>query len=298
MIKKSLLSCILIAVFVVTSLGSAMATKDIAYISKDSGHVDASIVSLLDQKNYSYDIIYPTALSSTNFSNYKIILVGEGIYSNYTQIPVNVKNSVILNTYYLDEWGWSGSGVSTLSSNVPPKSYVYDNTSAMTKGVSGYFNPYTSTNDVISYDLKYIPNSQYAPGLSTVVADDVSLLKLLGIYVPSNGAVVAMINNGSILKNNQISKARGVFLGFPQTQLWTDSTKKIFYNSLNWAIAGEDKDGDGFFTDTDCNDSNSSINPNATEIPYNHVDENCDGYDLADVDHDGYCKAGYVIGLL
>jgi hypothetical protein len=295
MIKKSLLSCILIAVFVVTSLGSAMATKDIAYISKDSGHVDASIVSLLDQKNYSYDIIYPTALSSTNFSNYKIILVGEGIYSNYTQIPVNVKNSVILNTYYLDEWGWSGSGVSTLSSNVPPKSYVYDNTSAMTKGVSGYFNPYTSTNDVISYDLKYIPNSQYAPGLSTVVADDVSLLKLLGIYVPSNGAVVAMINNGSILKNNQISKARGVFLGFPQTQLWTDSTKKIFYNSLNWAIAGEDKDGDGFFTDTDCNDSNSSINPNATEIPYNHVDENCDGYDLADVDHDGYCKAGYVI---
>ena len=46
---------------------------------------------------------------------------------------------------------------------------------------------------------------------------------------------------------------------------------------------------------TDCNDGNSTINPGVTDIPYNGVDENCDGHDLADVDHDGYCKLGYVI---
>ena len=45
----------------------------------------------------------------------------------------------------------------------------------------------------------------------------------------------------------------------------------------------------------DCNDSHSSINPGAVEIPYDGIDQTCKGYDLADVDSDGYCKAGYVI---
>ena len=60
-------------------------------------------------------------------------------------------------------------------------------------------------------------------------------------------------------------------------------------------MIGEDRDGDGFYSDADCNDNDPTINPNETEIPYDGIDQNCDGYDLADVDHDGYCKLGYAI---
>ena len=51
---------------------------------------------------------------------------------------------------------------------------------------------------------------------------------------------------------------------------------------------GEDSDGDGFFIDKDCNDSNPDVNPNATEVPYNGIDDDCVDGDLIDVDGDSF----------
>jgi len=54
-----------------------------------------------------------------------------------------------------------------------------------------------------------------------------------------------------------------------------------------------DVDGDGYDDNsstcggTDCDDSDRTVNPGATEIAYDGVDQDCDGADLTDVDGDG-----------
>ncbi len=50
-----------------------------------------------------------------------------------------------------------------------------------------------------------------------------------------------------------------------------------------------DNDGDGFAEiDGDCNDEDPDIHPEATDIPYDGIDQDCTGFDLTDVDGDGY----------
>jgi hypothetical protein len=47
-------------------------------------------------------------------------------------------------------------------------------------------------------------------------------------------------------------------------------------------------DGDGSPYPTDCDDDDARLYPGATEIPYDGIDQDCDGSDLTDVDGDGY----------
>ena len=55
-----------------------------------------------------------------------------------------------------------------------------------------------------------------------------------------------------------------------------------------------DADGDGFAVEggvcghVDCDDANPNVYPGAVEVPYDGVDQDCDGFDLLDVDGDGF----------
>ena len=64
-------------------------------------------------------------------------------------------------------------------------------------------------------------------------------------------------------------------------------------NDLDANVTG-DVDGDGYHSCIDdCDDSSASINPSATEIWYDGVDQDCDGGDDYDQDGDGHASVDY-----
>lgn len=81
----------------------------------------------------------------------------------------------------------------------------------------------------------------------------------------------------------------GLFLGNAFTGL---VVKPASYDNSNVKVVGGgancfDRDGDGYFSQSgcgtvlDCNDNNAGINPGATDICQNGIDENCNGIDEA-----------------
>src|SRR3989344_530596 len=270
MIQKQRTAKLLILVFMILVVSPLVLGKDIAYIVKDTGSPNDVFVSIIQQQGYSYDIIDDSEIPSTDFSGYKMILVGNEPISNYRDLPITTKNSFVANKYYVDVWKIARY-TSTLSLG---NGYV--------KGVFIY-------NNSINYGLQspvqlynaYSKPVYYIPRLPNRALD---MKRVVGTYNVDANPLIGIIYPGGRLYRGGNAGGRILYFGMTETNYWTEGTRKLFKNSLFWVLYGEYADNDGYYYDTDCNDLNASIYPGAEENPYNYVDENCDGYDIADLD--------------
>lgn len=274
--RKYILSLFVI-VFLLASLATVCA-GDVAYITK--GSVDNNLLNSINELGYSINYIDNSEIATTNFSEYDMLLVPDESFRDYVDdIPVNEINAVILNSYYMDEWNWVTDGVYQISSNQPLEAEVLDSNLRITQGVSELLKVYTQgTSGGVGIPIYFLSKNKKAAGLKGAVSPEGNSYDFL----------IAKAQEGTALKNGEISHARTVFFGITESEFWTNESERLFKNSLQWVMEGDDFDGDGFRSDVDCDDHDATVNPNATEIPYDGIDNDCKDGDLTDVDEDGF----------
>ncbi len=230
--------------------------KDVAYIVKTPAGADNILLTELHNNSYSFDIIYESQIQETNFNLYPIIIVGNQRLDNPKAIPVHEHKSLIINQYNYyrqgsnPQLGWSRQFSSTSSPNL----IKTNNAHPITSNLPNTFRAYTTRNDP---NLKtFILKGEKPRGMNILVSSGLQ-----------SNAVIATIEPGVTYLNGNQAKERAVFFGITKPGYWTQETKQLFKNSLDWLVQGSDIDGDGYFSDEDCNDRDSNINP-ASRDPF------------------------------
>ncbi len=240
MIKKYL-GLIVVAIFLALSAGIVLAANEpvayvVAAVTHNGTHLinateDPIIVDILtNDMGYNVTIVYGRDLSNfsydANFSQYDMIVVGNGSIPAWNKIPVHDIPTLIMNPAYVDEWKL-GDGTVPIGSDYLLGELVYDMTildDNLTEPLILYYS--SSTTATWAYALPKRPDR--AVGIFNIIQPTQASL--------SNTVLVGTMYAGGELFDGSTTNDKIVYFGLPGTSTWTNDTEEVFRRGLDWLI--------------------------------------------------------------
>jgi len=261
---------LLVVVFLSLSIISAL---DIGYVVRNPGSLDSdetAVKSFLIGEGHSVVILDDVSFDE---SVYDIVVVSDSVND-----IGNIFDHTNTRTLFMSNSAAKKKGLGSSSGTSSDRFATIEKSEQVTDGYSlGSLQVY-STQSTVDYLLSCFPiNSKNLVSKSSSTRSLVLTLDTDAL----------LIDNSCTDRDKQIFK-KNLYFGLVAASNWNSNAKDLFRNSIAWLVEAQDLDGDGYSGILDCDDGNSNVNPGATEIAYNGIDEDCSGSDLRDVDGDGY----------
>jgi hypothetical protein len=295
----------------------ANAAIRVAVEDGSSSGTGAALVSQLNDDTYfDFTATLVTASSidtSTELASYDVVMFGASGYGptdhDWTSAMANAVNAWASNGGGVVGTGWidyniHGSSVDYLMDDLlpidaaPNTGNYYCNTTS-TYNFTTTTHPITTGMSNFATSANYIEVSPFNPDATngTVLASGSGSCNGGSI---NNAVVVGELGSGRIVYVGGMYQAAS---GYGTSGLRNGNDDLLIERAVAWAADAitSDDDGDGFASDVDCDDTDASIYPGATEY-CDMVDNNCDGTIdedtaidavtwYADADNDGYGDA-------
>lgn len=198
-----------------------------------------------------------------DYLNNGVINLDTSIYKQDTNLPMFGKSSTSL---------LNGKWVEMVLYNTLPETW-FGISNGMTANLDSMDYAFHLENNVIKI---------FENGIEIGVFDDQfnTSVKWLKIGIENN-QIIYYINGIQKHQSNTVGDYYNIFFGGIGEE---SEINNIYSNSIIL-----DNDSDGSIASVDCDDNNPLINPNATEITYNGIDDDCDASTLDDdLDQDGF----------
>ncbi len=223
--KKELMLLLILAIPFVSSYE----TGNVAYIVRFPHLYEHHMVDVLEDMNFTVNIVTEHEFKDLNLSKYKFIIVGDEILQHLEDIPVNNFPSMILNTWNIDDFHWAKHG-SSYASSQPIDVLNNDDTHMITQGLNESFVVYTTAqSNGANLEVNFLSRYKKAPQIHSIVST----------VINANDAVIATAVPGTKLRDNVISNSKGVFFGILHSDVWTDDAEQLFRNAVRWLLTDD-----------------------------------------------------------
>ncbi|MEK6871514.1 MAG: hypothetical protein AABX16_01280 [Nanoarchaeota archaeon] len=213
-IKKGDIFVMMFFIFGILLINSVFAV-DVAYIVRNSNHVDDSFLAAFEDMNLEVTVIEDKNIASTSFSGYDFIFVGDGMINNIEQLPTH-KPILLTNGKYASLFGFLKMGsVRQMSANqqlriqdTHHRMYAYTMPSHKLGGAG------------LSY--VYLPNRFREINVNTVATTATRRDHEIG------DAVAYLM----------LANSRRCFFGINRPAFWTHDSSMLFNNCVQFVMSG------------------------------------------------------------
>jgi len=222
----------LLSIFLFVLLIGFASAADIAYIH--TGDEESKFTEAMDDLGLSYDVIFHAEiLPNYDFSEYKIILIGDSYFVNWDRIPINDMSCLVVGSSNVVDWGWATS--LTLESELNGVYTDIDTSHEIATGIEEDFKVY----NINPPDVYILDKLNIFEGFELIASNPKD----------NKDAMVALARKGTTLthtgKPDTEINANSIFFGMNDCDHWSDETEQLFKNSLWWLYEEE------FLTDMD-----------------------------------------------